>query len=165
MNVKINRGQDQVNMKFVTEMTEDAQGCVMNAGYDQRMAEDTIKMRYHFTDAKVTIVSSQQGKIHVTDADPVAPSHIGRAAARRRFIHALDANQTEIGSVPALALCAQDAAACVVAAPAKLDSLSLSRSLPLSLALFLSLSLSLTHTHTHTLEWHTNVAGPLPGFR
>ena len=72
MTVKINRGEDSVRLWFLTVMTEDAStGRVLQAGYTQQMAEDTIKMEYTFGDTEVLVTSVQSGKTHTSSLPPV----------------------------------------------------------------------------------------------
>eukprot|EP00299_Pterocystis_sp_00344_P000617 c101_g2_i1.p1 GENE.c101_g2_i1~~c101_g2_i1.p1 ORF type:complete len:514 (-),score=124.77 c101_g2_i1:335-1687(-) len=62
MKARVDRGNDRVELEIVVWGLEDADGNLKEAGYEQRMAQDTIQMRYVYGEKQIEITSISSGQ-------------------------------------------------------------------------------------------------------
>lgn len=101
MSLRISRGNDDVNLKFFTEMTElGSTGEILHCGYTQQMAQDAVSMSYTFSPSGIKILSEQGGRHTSSTQEPLvypADVHIiGRKAARDLFLSGLNGGNLSI---------------------------------------------------------------------
>eukprot|EP01062_Namystynia_karyoxenos_P062891 TRINITY_DN5574_c0_g1_i1.p1 TRINITY_DN5574_c0_g1~~TRINITY_DN5574_c0_g1_i1.p1 ORF type:complete len:590 (+),score=226.79 TRINITY_DN5574_c0_g1_i1:78-1847(+) len=98
MEARVDRGSNQVQLRFSTVVIENEAGAVLEAGYTQKMAQDKIRMRFVFPppdqpSGKVEVTSLQRGQEHRSSVPgPGTQQYLGRVAALRYFgshLHAL----------------------------------------------------------------------------
>jgi hypothetical protein len=88
MTMEIDRGADKVSLWFRTVAVEDAKtGEALQVGYVQRMAQNTITMRYTYADTEVEVRSQQgdAGRISRSSAPLPARPYKARYAAQQYF--------------------------------------------------------------------------------
>ena len=92
MDAHVSRGSDRVRLRMECWVEEDeATGRVVNAGYTQRLADDTVSMAFGYHDDRVDIMSTSGGQESRSSipAPSVGLQFVGLAAADRAFRAAL----------------------------------------------------------------------------
>jgi len=111
MDVQVSRGSDTSRMAFETVFTEEAlaeedtpglpeelqtRGGVHVMAYDQRFANNEVRMRAEFSADKCTLTSFNGEKEHVSPLDLPAEAWLGRLRARLEFTRRCRAGEPEI---------------------------------------------------------------------
>ena len=111
MDVQVSRGQDTSRMAFETVFEESpldasspaslapelgARGGVSVMAYDQRFANNEVRMKAHFNETNVELISFNGEKEHVSDLDLPEEAWLGRLRARLEFTRQCREGATEI---------------------------------------------------------------------